>query len=318
MEPPILAIIIPCYNEEECLESTVNRLLEVSSDLKSNNVISEKSFIFCVDDGSRDKTKELIKKLNQENGELVRGISFSRNFGNQKAIAAGLIEVSKYDPDCCITVDADLQQDENKIGEFVEKYKNGAEIVLGIRNDRKTDDIFKKSTALSFYKLMKFFGVELEINHSEYRLVGKKVVNALTRYKESNLFLRGIVQSLGFKKDYVYFDVKPREKGKSKFNTFSLFTLAINGITSFSIVPLRMLTLLGFLMSFTSFIIGIYAIIDRYTGSAFVPGWATIIVLVGFVSGIQILCLGIIAEYIGQIFQEVKSRPRYIIEEEID
>ena len=317
-EKPVLSVIVPCFNEEECIPSTTKRLLEVLSELSSEGVVSENSYIFYVDDGSNDKTWELIEKFSVENPNKVRGVKFSRNFGNQKAILAGLTESRKYSPDCLITIDADLQQDENKIREFVEKYKNGAEIVCGIRNDRNTDSWFKKYSALAFYKVMNILGVNIKMNHSDYRLIGSEAAIALSQFKETNLFLRGMFQELGFKKEYVSFDVKPRMIGTSKFTPFSLMALALNGITSFSLIPLRMVTFIGFIMAFLSFFVGLSALYDKYLGHGTVPGWATIVVCVGFVGGIQILCLGIIAEYLGQLFQETKARPRYIVEKVLD
>ena len=317
-EKPILSIIVPCLNEEESIPSTTKRLLEILDELVNDNVISDKSFIFYVDDGSSDKTWDVMSQVSVENPSKVKGIKFSRNFGNQKAILAGLIEARKYSPDCFITIDADLQQDETKIKEFVLKYKEGSQIVCGIRNDRKTDGFFKKYTALAFYKLMNLMGVNIKMNHSDYRLIGSEAANALAEYKETNLFLRGVFQELGFKKEYVYFDVKPRKIGTSKFTPFSLLMLALSGITSFSLVPLRMVTCIGFIMSILSFLLGLSAVYDHFIRQNTVPGWATIVVCVGFVGGIQILCLGIIAEYLGQLFQETKARPRYIVEKTID
>ncbi|MBQ9246802.1 glycosyltransferase family 2 protein [bacterium] len=317
MTVPILAIVIPCYNEEDCIDRTTKRLIEVLNELEKNNDISEKSFIFFVNDGSQDKSWELIEKYNKETNGKVKGIKFSRNFGNQKAILAGLLESYKYDADCFITLDADLQQDENKIKEFVDKYKKGTQIVCGIRNDRKTDGFFKKFTALTFYKFMNLLGVHIKINHSDYRLISREIVSVLQTFPETNLFLRGIFNELGFKKDYVYFDVKERFAGHTKFTPFSLFTLAINGITSFSIIPLRFVTVIGFLMSFISIIIGIHSYIMKLIGNCEAPGWPTLAVTIGIIGGVQILCIGIIGEYIGQLFQEVKARPRYIVEKEL-
>ena len=317
-EKPILSIIVPCYNEEDCIPSTTKRLVKILSELISDNVISEKSFIFYVDDGSNDKTWDVISQVSVKNQNKVKGIKFSRNFGNQKAILAGLTESLKFEPDCFLTIDADLQQDETKIKEFVLKYKEGSQIVCGIRNDRKTDGFFKKYSALAFYKLMNLMGVNIKMNHSDYRLIGSDAAKALAQYKETNLFLRGVFQELGFKKEYVYFDVKPRKIGTSKFTPFSLLMLAISGITSFSLVPLRLVTCIGFIMSILSFLLGLSAVYDHFIRQNTVPGWATIVVCVGFVGGIQILCLGIIAEYLGQLFQEAKARPRYIVEKTID
>lgn len=317
-ELPILSIVVPCLNEEDSIPSTTNRLLEILSELEKERILNAKSFIFFVDDGSSDKTWEIIEKYNAENPQKIRGIKFSKNFGNQKAILAGLTESSKFDTDCFITIDADLQQDETKIAEFVQKYKEGAQIVCGIRNDRDTDGFFKKYSALAFYKLMNLLGVNIKVNHSDYRLVSKEVADTLKTFTETNLFLRGIFNELGYKKDYVYFDVKPRKIGKTKFTPFSLLSLAISGITSFSLIPLRMVTFIGFLISFVSFLVGISAFIDKYISHNTVPGYATTIVTLAFIGGIQILCLGVIAEYLGQLFQEVKSRPRYIIEKTTD
>lgn len=315
---PTLAIIIPAYNEEENICNTTKRLIEVLDELISSSVISEKSFIYYIDDGSKDKTWALISECNEKYSHRVKGLKFSRNFGNQKAILAGLTEVVKYDTDCAISLDADLQQDETKIKEFVEKYQAGAQIVCGIRNDRKTDGFFKKYTALAFYKLMNLLGVGIKMNHSDYRLVGKEALSILSSYHETNLFLRGIFNELGLKTDYVHFDVKKREFGCSKFTPASLYFLALNGITSFSLVPLRLVTVIGFLLSFVSFVIGLSALYDKVIRHSAVPGWATIVVAFAFLSGIQILCLGIMAEYLGQLFQEVKARPRYIKEMELN
>lgn len=311
---PLLAIIVPSLNEEECINETTSALLKIMNNLIEEGMISEKSFIFYIDDGSIDKTWEIIQNQNNEYSGKVKGIKFSRNYGNQRAILAGLTEALKYEADCMITIDADLQQDETKIKDFILKYNNGAQIVLGIRNDRKTDSILKKWTALAFYKLMNLLGVNIKVNHSDYRLVSKEVVKVLNNFRETNLFLRGIFNELGFKKDYVYFDVKPRKAGSSKYTPFALCALAISGITSFSLVPLRLVTVVGCFISIISFIIGLSAMIDKVINNNAVPGWATIVVAIGFISGIQILCLGIIAEYLGQLFQEVKARPRYIIE----
>ena len=317
-ELPVLSVIVPCLNEEENISKTTTRLIEILNDLVKNHEISNKSFIFYVDDGSTDKTWDVISEYSKKYPEQVKGVKFSRNFGNQKAILAGLLESDKYNTDCFITIDADLQQDETKMKEFVRKYKDGAKIVCGIRTDRNTDSWFKRNSALAFYKFMNLLGVNIKINHSDYRLVSKEIVQTLKTFPETNLFLRGIFNELGYKKDYVYFDVKPREIGKTKFTPFSLFALAISGITSFSLIPLRLVTLVGFLMSFGSFILGLSAFYDKYILHNTIPGYATTIVAVAFIGGIQILCLGVIAEYLGQLFQEVKSRPRYIIEKEID
>lgn len=317
-DKPVISIIVPCLNEEECITSTTKRLIEIMNELCVDNIISEKSFILYIDDGSQDTTWEKIEKCNSEFLGRIKAVKFSKNYGNQKAILAGLMESLKYNVDCMISIDADLQQDETKIKEFVQKYNEGAQIVCGIRNDRNTDRFLKKYSALAFYKIMNLLGVGIKANHSDYRLVSSEVVKSLSGFKETNLFLRGIFQELGYKKEYVYFDVKPRKTGTSKFTPISLFCLAVSGITSFSLVPLRIVSFVGFLMAFLSFCVGISAIIDKIFHICVVSGWATIVVAIGFFSGVQILCLGIIAEYLGQLFQEVKARPRYLIEKTID
>ncbi len=317
MKKTTLALVIPCFNEEEVIETTVKRLFEVLDDLSNRDVISTDSFIYLVNDGSSDSTWDIIRKIHDEYPTKLKALNFTRNFGNQRAILAGLLEVRKYDIDCCITLDADLQQDENKIEEFVEKYKEGAHIVCGIRNNRKTDGFLKKHSAMAFYKVMNLLGVKIKPNHSDYRLTSKEVLNILSEYREVNLFLRGIFYEFGYKTDYVFFDVKPRFAGVSKFSAWDLFSLAAKGITSFSVVPLRTVTFIGLLMSFISFILGLNVIWEKYHNSYTLPGWTTLVVAITFIGGIQILSIGVIGEYLGQLFQEVKSRPRYIVETEL-
>lgn len=312
-----LAIIIPCFNEELVIEYTVKRLLEVLKDLVNKEKISQTSYIYLVDDGSVDKTWEIIENLHANNNEQVKGLKFVRNYGNQKAIMAGLLGVYKLGCDCVISIDADLQQDENSIELFIDEFDKGAEIVSGIRNNRKTDSFFKKLTALCFYKLMNLFGVKIPLNHSDYRLVSKHALEILEKYSERDLFLRGFFHETGLKTSYVYFDVKPRFAGVSKFNFISLTNLALNGITSYSIVPLRMVSAIGVIIIFVSSLIGLDAICDKLFFHQASNGWATLVILIAFFGGLQIFCLGIIGEYLGQIFNEVKNRPRYIEEKEL-
>lgn len=318
MENPTLAIIIPCFNEEEVIELTTNRLNEVLDDLISKNEISRDSFIYLINDGSVDLTWQIIEKLHTQNPQRVKGLKFTRNFGNQSALIAGLTEVRKYNVDCVISIDADLQQDENSIIEFVRKYKEGNDLVFGVRRNRKTDTFFKKWTAIAFYRLMTFLGAKTAQNHSDYRLVSRKVLDILSEYKEVNLFLRGMFLEFGLKSDYVKFDVKPRKYGKSKFTVLGLYSLAMQGITSFSIVPLRLVTLIGVVISLFSFILGLSVIYEKLTHASTLPGWSTIVCAVSFIGGIQILSIGVIGEYLGQLFQEVKHRPRYLVEKELD
>lgn len=312
-----LAIIIPCYNEELVVKATVERLLEVLDGIISKGKISNESYIYLIDDGSKDKTWEIIEELHTKYGYRVKGTKFIRNYGNQKALIAGLLGVKEIGCDCVVSIDADLQQDENAIEIFVDEFHKGAEIVSGIRNDRKTDSFFKKYTALCFYKLMNLLGVKIPPNHSDFRLVSKKALDILEKYSEEGLFLRGFFHELGLKTAYVHFDVKPRAVGSTKYNFFSLTSLALNGITAFSIVPLRIIAAIGVLTVLGSFLLALEVLFEKYILHSAPSGWATLVILLAFFGGLQIFCLGIIGEYMGQIFNEVKSRPRYIKEKEI-
>ena len=312
-----LAVVVPCYNEEETLPSTIERLLEVLDDLEKKQIINSESFIYLVDDGSRDKTWQIIEKSHEKNSQKVKGLKFTTNFGNQNAILAGLEGVYNLGVDCAITIDADLQQDENKIGEFVQKFQQGAQIVGGIRNNRKTDTFFKKSTAILFYKLMNVLGVKIQPNHSEYRLVSRKALEIISNYHEAHLFLRGLFYELGLKTEYIYFDVKARKFGESKFNVISLFRLAAHGIISFSVRPLRFVFLTGLAIASISFIVGLVGIYLLIVDGKHLPGIRPVEVFEIFIAGLQILCVGVIGEYIGQILEEVKARPRHIKDKEL-
>lgn len=311
MSKSTLAIIIPCFNEELLIESTVKSLFEVINSLIQKEKISHRSYIYLVDDGSSDNTWTIIERLHKEN-HLVKGVRFVKNYGNQKALMAGLLGVREIGCDCVVSIDADLQQDQWAIEAFVDKYSEGYDIVSGIRNGRKTDSFFKKYTALFFYKLMNLLGAKIPVNHSDYRLVSKRALDILSQYSEKQLFLRGFFHEIGLKTAYVKFDVKPRMLGKSKFNFLSLLGLALNGITSFSIIPLRVIAVLGFLMALFSFGLGIEVLYEKIFLASTPKGWATQVVMLAFFGGIQIFCLGIIGEYLGQVYREVKARPRYI------
>lgn len=311
MDKPQLAIIIPCYNEELCVKSTVNKLFEVIEDLVSKNKISSNSYIYLIDDGSTDKTWDIIEELHKFNNR-VKGLKFIRNFGNQKALIAGLEGVRNIGCDCAISIDADLQQDEWAIEKFIDEFVNGADIVSGIRNNRKTDGFIKKTTALMFYKTMNILGAKIPPNHSDYRLVSKRALDILELYPEKYLFLRGFFNEVGLKTAYVKFDVKPRTAGKSKFNFASLMALALNGITSYSIVPLRFVAVLGFLMAVIGLIGGIETVMEKLLWNNSPNGFATAIILLCVFGGTQLFCLGLIGEYVGQVYREVKGRPRYI------
>ncbi len=311
MEKPQLAIIIPCYNEELCIKNTVEKLFVVINDLISKGKIREDSYLYLIDDGSKDSTWSIIEDLHSGNN-LVKGTKFLRNYGNQKAIIAGLESVREIGCDCVVSIDADLQQDEWAIERFLDEFQKGYDIVYGIRNNRKTDSFFKKFTALAFYKTMNLLGVNIPMNHSDYRLISKRALEILNLYPEKLLFLRGFFHEVGLKSTSVYFDVKPRMAGESKFNFASLMALALNGITSYSIVPLRMVAVLGFFMALIGFVVGLEAVFEKIFLHNSPNGWATVVVLLSVFGGIQLFCLGIIGEYVGQLYKEVKSRPRYI------
>lgn len=317
MQTPKLAITIPCYNEELCIESTCRRLIEVLDDLIKHGKISPDSYIYPVDDGSKDKTWDIIEKLHLEFPKRIKGLKFIKNYGNQSALVAGLEGVRELGCDCVISIDADLQQDENAIGTFVDKFCEGYDIVLGVRKNRKTDSFFKKTTAVMFYKLMALLGTKIPMNHSDYRLVSYKALKLMEGYHENTLFLRGFFFDLGLKTTNITFDVKPRMQGNSKFNFWSLLTLALNGITSFSIVPLRLIACLGFFMAVIAFFMGLETVFEKLVFNNTPNGVATIIILLCFFGGLQIFCSGIIGEYVGQVYLEVKARPRYIKEKEL-
>ena len=317
MQTPKLAVTIPCYNEELCVEKTCKRLLEVFDMLIEKNKITQDSYIYLVDDGSADKTWEIIERLHNENPTRIKALKFIRNYGNQKALTAGLEGVREIGCDCVVSIDADLQQDELAIERFVDEFMKGNEIVLGIRNSRDTDSFFKKTTALMFYKVMNLLGTKIPVNHSDYRLVSKKALDMMALYPEKALFLRGFFYELGLKTSTIKFDVKPRMAGQSKFNFMSLMGLALNGITSFSIFPLRIVAGLGFLMAVFAFSVGIETICEKIFFNNSPNGVTTMIILLCFFGGLQIFCLGVIGEYVGQVYREVKARPRYVKDKEL-
>lgn len=312
MKSPILALVLPCYNEEAVLSETIKRLSGILEDLISKNKISEKSYMLFVDDGSVDKTWDIIETSSKIN-RFVKGIKLSRNQGHQIALFAGM-EYVVDKCDCMISMDADLQQDENAIEEFINKYIEGCEVVLGIRRDRKTDGLFKKLTAIGFYELMRIMGVQIIKNHADYRLLSNRAIKALMQFREVNLFLRGLIPLIGFRTDFVFFDVKDRFAGVSKYSLSKMLSLAIDGITSFSITPLRLISVVGFIAFIFSMLLSFYVFyIAIFTNKA-VPGWASTVLPIYFMGGVQLLSIGIIGEYIGKIYIETKRRPRYFIE----
>lgn len=303
-----LAIIAPCYNEEEIISYSIEKLTLLLKKMTDDNLISPESKIVFVDDGSKDKTREIITKCCEENKNIAL-ISLSHNFGQQHAILAGL---NLVDADMYVTIDADLQDDHMMIIEMIKKYEEGNEIVYGCRKKRDTDSFFKKNTAFLFYKFMNLIGIGIRQNHSEFRLMSKKAVELLKDYKERTIFLRGIVQNLGLKSCDVYYDGLERQAGKTKYSLFILLELAWTAITSFSIFPLRLITSIGLLTSLFSVLVMVYALIS-YVKHYSVSGWTSLIMVIAFFNGIIIMSLGIIGEYLGKVLTEVKGRPLYQI-----
>lgn len=307
-----LYIVVPCYNEEEVLHETTKRLTEKVKELIKKEKISNESRILYVDDGSKDATWNIINVLFETN-KYITGIKLSRNKGHQNALLAGLFEASEY-ADMIVSMDADLQDDIEVLDQFIQKYYEGCQIVYGVRKSRKKDSIFKRSTAFAFYKLMHVFGVEIIYNHADYRLMSKRAVEELKNYKEVNLFLRGIIPLIGFKTATVEYDRGKRFAGKSKYPLRKMIYFAIDGITSTSVRPIRMITMFGLLTVLFSIVYAIYIIIGHFHGGT-VQGWTTSVLLICFFGGAQIMCTGIVGEYVGKIYLETKKRPRYIVEE---
>ncbi|MEG1981710.1 MAG: glycosyltransferase [Clostridia bacterium] len=311
----ILYVVIPCFNEEEVLLETAKRLRIKFLGLMKKNKISIKSRVLFVDDGSTDKTYELITKLHSEK-TIFLGLKLSRNRGHQNALLAGLLK-ARDNADMIISIDADLQDDINAIDEMVDKYLEGCDIVYGVRNKRKTDSFFKRTTAQLFYKLLNRLGANTVYNHADYRLMSKRAVDALSEFKEVNLFLRGIVPMIGFRTDYVYYDRTTRFAGKSKYPLNKMIAFALEGITSLSTKPIKLISLLGFGIFGISIIMFIYSIIQFLLGNT-VIGWPSVIVSVWAIGGLMLLSIGVIGEYIGKIYLETKSRPLYIVDEFLD
>lgn len=309
-----LGIVIPCYNEEEVLPETARRLLDLLSDLISADQIDAESKIFFVDDGSSDNTWSLIETLSQQHANIA-GIKLARNCGHQNALLAGLYTA---EGDALVSIDADLQDDISVIKTMVKDFHNGVDIIYGVRKHRDSDTFLKRATAQTFYRLMRLLGAQSIYNHADYRLMSRRAVEELKQFKEVNLFLRGIVPLIGFKSSIAYYDRTERFAGESKYPLKKMIGLALDAITSFSVVPLRLITLVGFLMFIGTIMIMFWVFYVRFFTTQAVPGWASTVLPIYFISGIQILCIGIIGEYLGKIYSEVKERPRYIIEKQIN
>lgn len=308
-----LDLVIPCYNEEAVLEETTCRLNELFKQLIADGDIADTSYVYYVDDGSVDKTWELISALAEQH-RIIRGIKLSRNRGHQNALLAGLLTV---EGDAVISVDADLQDDLSAIKKMVQLHKVGSDIVYGVRDSRKTDTFFKSFTAKVYYRLLKIMGVEIIYNHADYRLMSRRAIESLREFGEVNLFLRAIIPQLGYKYSIVYYDRAERFAGESKYPLKKMLALAWQGITSFSIMPLRFITAVGLTFSFMSLFATLWAIGVRLFTHDAIPGWASTVLPIYFLGGIQLLCLGIMGEYIAKIYSETKQRPRYVIEKTV-
>jgi glycosyltransferase involved in cell wall biosynthesis len=304
----ILYIVVPCYNEEEALEVSSKALIEKLGKFVNDGIVSDESRIVFVDDGSKDRTWDIISNLYENNKEII-GLRFAHNRGHQNAILAGMMYSKDY-CDFTITIDADLQQDINAMELFIKEYENGSEIVYGVRNSRNTDKLFKKLSATLFYKLMNFMGCQIYENSADYRLMSSMALEALSEYGEVNLFLRGIIPDIGLKSSVVHFDVFPRMQGESKYSLSKMLTLAADGITSFSIKPIRMVFTMGVLALFVGLIMIIHIIYEHYFGYT-VNGWSSILMSIWVLGGAILMALGIIGEYVGRNYLETKKRPRY-------
>ena len=307
--------VIPCYNEEAVLPETTRRMTDKLNAMRAAGLIGEKSRILYVDDGSKDRTWELVSQFNREN-PWVEGVKLSQNRGHQHALLCGLMSAMPR-CDAAISMDADLQDDIDALDQFVKKFQEGCDVVYGVRNKRDTDTWFKRTTAEGFYKVMQLLGVDVVFNHADYRLMSKRALEALSEYREVNLFLRGIVPLIGYRSDYVYYDRHERFAGESKYPLKKMLSFALDGITSFSVKPLKLISNLGILISVLSILGLLYALISYFAGWA-VTGWTAIVCSIWLLGGLQMLCLGVVGGYIGKIYSEVKARPRYRVEEYLE
>ncbi len=315
MKTVCLYMIIPCYNEEETLKITPHMFLDEMMRLIENDRISDTSRILFVDDGSNDDTWNQICRLSAENEHFI-GIRQSRNRGHQNAILAGLME-AKEKCDITISIDCDGQDDVSVMEKMIDEYAGGSEVVYGVRSNRDSDSLFKKLTAECFYRFMRLLGAEIVFNHADYRLISAKVLNELEDYKEVNLFLRGIVPLIGFKSSNVMYERKKRVAGKSHYPLCKMLSFAMEGVTSLSIKPLRIIMSIGIIIAFISFVGAIWSVAAWMTGGT-VKGWSSMIFIMCFLGGVQMICMGVIGEYVGKVYMEVKHRPRYIISDRTD
>jgi glycosyltransferase involved in cell wall biosynthesis len=308
--PPVLSVVIPCYNEAAALSISMDVVLKKLQHLSQKNLIHEDSFILFIDDGSRDTTWDIITK---SAGKKVRGLKLSNNVGHQKALIAGL-HYAANKCDCCVTIDADLQDDLEVLEAMIGSFTNGSQVIYGVRNNRDVDSAFKRKTAQFFYRILKLMKIDIIYNHADFRLAGNKVLVELSRYQETHIFLRGIFPLMGFKSDIIYYERKDRQQGRTNYSFRKMVRLAIDGITSFSAFPLKLITITGFIV-FTGCIFAIIWVIIVIILGKNIPGWSSITLPMYFLGGIQLLALGIIGEYVNKIFEETKKRPLYHIEE---
>lgn len=311
VENPVLYLVLPCYNESETLDYSIDKVRDKLTRLVNEGKVSSSSKALFVNDGSKDNTLKQLHEAAAKDSRLAV-VSLSSNRGHQNAIMAGMMVAKEY-CDIAVTIDADLQQDIEALDEFIAKFQDGADVVYGIRNDRKTDGFMKKLTASMYYKLMHGLGANVMTNHADYRLMSKKALDMLSQYEESNLFLRGLIPSMGFNSDVVYFDVKEREFGKSKYTVKKMFTLAFDGITSMSTRPLHLISVLGFVVFVLSIAIGIFTLVEFFKGNN-IPGYTTSIFVSLLIGGVTLLSLGVMGEYVGKVYMETKHRPRYVID----
>ncbi|RSD25502.1 glycosyltransferase family 2 protein [Mesobacillus subterraneus] len=311
MIKPILTIVVPCYNEEEVLEDTISQLHNKLEEMISVDLVSDKSKLLFVDDGSKDRTWQIIYKESLDN-PVVKGLKLSRNVGHQNALLAGLFS-SKDASDCLVTIDADLQDDINAISQMVKKFREGFEVVYGVRSKRHHDSFFKRFTAESFYKLMDKLGVKLVFNHADFRLMSRRAVEELSQFAESNMFLRGIVPLIGFNATSVFYERKERLAGETKYPLKKMLAFAFDGITSFSVTPIRFVMLIGCLSFFFSLGFGAYFLSLKFFGNTEL-GWTSLITSIWLIGGLQLIALGLVGEYVGKIYKETKRRPKYIVD----
>ena len=312
-KPPLLSVVVPCHNEQDVLPETAQRLQLVLAELQRSGDIAGGSNILFVDDGSADGTWNIIENL-ATTQKSVRGVKLARNFGHQSAILAGML---RAEADAVITIDADLQDPPEVIAKMVRAYRAGSEIVFGVRDDRTSDAFLKRISAELYYRLLQSMGVDVIFNHADFRLLGRSAIAALSEFGEVNVFLRGLVRLLGFKHEIVHYHREPRFAGETKYNLHKMISLSLNGITSFSTLPLRMITMLGFVVSLFAFVAGTWAFIAWLYRADLVPGWTSVVLPMYFLGGIQLLSIGILGEYLGKNYLETKKRPRFIVERTI-